>query len=100
MRLTFPILAVLLALPASGQWNRYAHAGKPEAISVADPHPLPYFTDEGRLRDDSGNVNNCERCTAAQKTEALTEVKAEVSKVGKVGEEPADASANVRFEGV
>jgi hypothetical protein len=86
MRLTFPILAALLALPALAQWNRYASSGKGEAISIAEPRPLSYFTGEGRLRDDSGNVYNCEICTPAQKAQLLAEAVPEVSRVGKVGE--------------
>ena len=80
MRLTFPILAALLALPALGQWNRYESTGKGEAISIADPHSLSYFTGEGRLRD------LCEGWKPDQLAKFLAEVHPELSKVGKVGE--------------
>jgi hypothetical protein len=80
MRLTFSILAALLALPALGQWNRYETTGKGKVVSIADPHPLSYFTGEGRLRD------ICEGWHADQMAKFLAEVKPEESKVGKVGE--------------
>jgi hypothetical protein len=80
MRFTLPILLVFLMVPVFGQWNRYESEGKGEAISIADPHPLSYFTGEGRLRD------FCEGWGADQMAKFLAEVKPELSKVGKVGE--------------
>ena len=84
MRLTFSIAAVLVALPAFGQWNRYAQNGKGEAVSVAEPHPLAYFTHDAVARGDYGELG-CDSCSADQKAEMLAEGRAEVSKVGKVG---------------
>jgi hypothetical protein len=84
MRLAFLIVAAVLALPAFGQWNRYASAGKGEGVTVAAPHPLAYFTREALVRDDNGQVG-CDYCTAAEKAKILAEGEAEVSKAGTVG---------------
>ena len=48
------LLAILLIVPAgAANWERWSHSGKGYGGSIAEPHPLSYFTQYPSLRDSS-----------------------------------------------
>lgn len=70
------LLIVLLALPATAQWSRLIVEPRDELrVDKPEAHPLKYFTEFPRLRDESGEF--CYLCTPDKR---LAEAKNEKAK--------------------
>lgn len=74
--------ALVLGLPANGQWKRVVYSGNGLSTDVPSPYSLSYFTANPALRDDGNDF--CVDCSPAGRAESAKEhpIRAAVKTVG------------------